>query len=108
MIRPATWTIHQVSGAGCAAGLAALLLWLCYAAWPEVVRLPFIAALSIAAGCGIAMLLMTLADLKRRSGRGSRLRPIRTFDILLGLLLSVPSLAELRAIVPDSLAGFGL
>ncbi len=108
MIRPATWTIHQVSGAGCVAGLAALLLWLLYAAWPEAIRFPFIAALSIAAGCGIAMLLMTLADLKRRSGRGSRLKPIRTFDIILGLLLSVPSLIELRAIVPESLAGFGL
>lgn len=108
MFRPSTWTIHQVSGVGCAAGLAAVVLWLFHAAWPEVVRFPFIVALSVAAGCGIAMLLMTLADLKRRSGRGSRLRPIRTFDILLGLLLSIPSLIELRAIVPDVLTALSL
>jgi hypothetical protein len=108
MIRPATWTIHRVSGAGCAAGLVALVLWLLYAAWPDIIWIPFVAALSIAAGCGIAMLLMTLADIKRRSGRGSRLRPIRTFDLLLGLLLSVPSLIELRAILPAGLIQFGL
>lgn len=108
MFRPSTWTIHQVSGVGCAAGLAAVVLWLFHAAWPEVVRFPFTVALSVAAGCGIAMLLMTLADLKRRSGRGSRLRPIRTFDILLGLLLSIPSLIELRAIVPDVLTALSL
>ena len=108
MIRPATWTIHQVSGVGCAAGLAALLLWPLYAGWPEVALLPFIAALSVAAACGMAMLWMTLVDLKRRSGRGSRLRPIRVFDVILGLLLSVPSLVELRAITPQGLAQLGM
>lgn len=108
MIRPAKWTIHQVSGAGVAAGLIALLLWPLYATWPALVQLPFIAALAVAAGCGVAILVMTLRDLKHRSGRGSRLKPIRTFDVILGLALSVPSIVELRAIVPGTLMAFGL
>lgn len=107
MIRPATWTIHQVTGAGCAAGFAALLFWPVYAIWPDIGRLPFIAALAIAAGCGVAMLVMTLRDLKHRSGRGSRLRPIRAFDIILGLLLSVPTGVVLRDVVPEALLRFG-
>lgn len=65
------------------------------------------AALAVAAVCGIAMLWVTIRDLQRRSGRGSRLKPIRTFDVILALALSVPSLVELRAIVPDGLMGLG-
>ncbi len=108
MIRPATWTIHQVSGAGCTAGLAALVLWPAYAGWPQIVQLPFIAALAMAAICGVSMLWMTAQDLRRRSGRGSRLKPIRTFDVVLALMLAVPSLLELRAVLPGGLAQLGL
>jgi len=107
MIRPRAWTIHQISGAGCVAALLALFLWLFYAGWPEIVRFPFIAALTVTAGCGLIILLITLRDLKHRPGRGSRLRPIRTFDLLLGLALSVPSIIELRAILPDGLFALG-
>ena len=108
MIRPASWTIHQVAGAGVAAGLTALVLWPAYAAWPQIVQIPFIAVLSVAAVCGILMLWMTIKDLHRRSNRGNRLKPIRTFDVLLGLSLAVPSLIELRAIVPEGLILLGL
>ncbi len=90
------------------AGLAAVVLWPLYATWPETIRLPFAVALLIAALCGGAMLWMTLHDLKRRSGRGSRLRPIRTFDVILGFVLLVPSLVELRAILPESMPLLGL
>src|SRR5262245_23671876 len=108
MIRPATWTTNQLSGIGLLAGLAAVLLWLFYARWPEIVGWPFIAALGVAAACGIAMLMATLRDMKHRSGRGSRLKPIRTFDVIFGLVLAVPSLVELSTIVPENLAGLGL
>ena len=107
MARPATWTTNQLSGIGILAGLAAVLLWLFYGRWPHIVGWPFIAVLAVAAACGILMLAMTLRDLKHRSGRGSRLKPIRAFDVIVGLLLSVPSLVELSTIVPDSLATFG-
>ena len=107
MIRPATWTTNQLSGVVLIAGLAALFLWLFYGPWPEIVGWPFIAALGIAAACGILMLAITLRDLKQRSGRGSRLKPIRAFDVIVGLLLAVPSLIELSTIVPESLASFG-
>ena len=49
-----------------------------------------------------------LRDMKHRSGRGSRLRPLRTIDVILGFVLTVPSLMELSAILPENLAGFGL
>lgn len=108
MIRPATWTTNQLSGIGLLAGLFAVLLWLFYGRWPEIVGWPFIAALTVAAACGIAMLALTLRDMKHRSGRGSRLRPLRTIDVILGFVLTVPSLMELSAILPENLAGFGL
>lgn len=108
MARPATWTTNQLSGIGILAGLAAVLLWLFYGRWPHIVGWPFIVALGIAAMCGVLMLAMTLRDLKHRSGRGSRLKPIRAFDVIVGLLLAVPSLIELQAILPLSLYQIGL
>jgi hypothetical protein len=107
MIRPATWTTNQLSGIGLVAGLAAVLLWLFYGRWPEIVGWPFIVALAVAGICGVAMLLATLRDVKHRSGRGSRLKPIRTFDVIFGLVLAVPSLIELGSILPENLAVFG-
>ena len=108
MIRPTSWKIHQIAGTGSAAGLAALVLWPIYAVWPEIAALPFIILLAVAAACGCAMLWITVQDLGRRPARGNRLRPIRTFDIILGLVLAIPSLIELRAVVPGSLAQLGL
>lgn len=108
MIRPTAWKIHQIAGTGTAAGIAALILWPIYAGWPDIGALPFIVVLAVAAACGCAMLWITVQDLGRRPARGNRLRPIRTFDIILGLALAVPSLTELRAIVPGSLAQLGL
>lgn len=108
MIRLAYWTTNRISGVGLIAGLAALLLWPVYAQWPELTGWPFMAALGAAAACGIALLWITMRDIQHRPGRGSRLRPIRAFDVILGLALSVPTLVELRAILPDGLAGLGL
>lgn len=107
MIRPATWTTNQLSGVGLLAGLVAVMLWLFYGRWPHIVGWPFIAALGIAAACGILMLALTLRDLKHRSGRGSRLKPIRAFDVIVGLLLAIPTLVELHAVLPENLANIG-
>jgi len=108
MIRSKPWSLHRIAGAGCAAGLAALLLWPVYYTWPEIALLPFMLALAAAGLCGTAILWLTMIDLARRPGRGSRLRPIRTFDIVIGLMLAVPSLLELRAIGPDGLVQLSL
>jgi hypothetical protein len=108
MKRLATWTTNQLSGIGLLAGLVAVMLWLFYGRWPHIVGWPFIAALGIAAACGILMLAITLRDLKYRSGRGSRLKPIRAFDVIVGLLLAVPSIVELQAILPEGMAQIGL
>jgi hypothetical protein len=107
MIRLADWTTNRLAGIGCGAGFAAAILWPLYAEWPETIGWPFMAALAIAAACGIALLWITVRDIRQRSGRGRRLKPIRAFDVILGLLLSVPTLVELRAIAPENLATFG-
>lgn len=88
------WTIGRATGLGVAAGLAALILWPVYASWPEA-HVPFVAALMIAAFCGLSILAISLVDIVRRK-RGQSLRPVRTFDVALGLLLAVPSLLELN------------
>ena len=102
------WSIHQLAGAGSIAGIAALFLWPAFVAWPDALRLPFILILVAACFCGAAMLWITGRDIARRPVRGSRLRPIRTFDVVLGLALTVPTALELGAIVPDSLSQLGL
>lgn len=103
-----SWSIHQLAGTGSIAGIAALFLWPAFVAWPEALRLPFVLILAAACFCGAAMLWITGRDIARRPARGSRLRPIRTFDVLLGLVLTVPTTIELSAIVPDSLTQLGL
>jgi hypothetical protein len=97
------WTIGRAEGIGAVAGFAALILWPVYAAWAQILPF-FLLALMIAAFCGLSLLVITLFDLARHPRRGTRLVPIRVFDIVLGLGLTVPSLIELRSLLPDLLA----
>ena len=90
------WTLSRASGAGVLAGLAALLLWPAYAAWPGAL-IPFALALGIAAFCGLSMLAFTLIDMVTQR-RGARMRPLRIFDLVLGLVLSLWSLRTLHAL----------
>jgi hypothetical protein len=92
------WTIGRATGVGVTAGLVALILWPIYAAYQERVLWVFLASLAAAAACGVSILLISVTDavLNRR---GRRLRPIRAFDIALGLLLAVPSLLQLEALL---------
>jgi hypothetical protein len=101
MARPGLryWTTARAGGAGSIAGLAALLLWPAYAAFPRTMILPFVAALLVACLCGASILWIISLDVTRHV-RGSRLRVIRIFDILLGLVLAVPTFLELREIMP--------
>jgi drug/metabolite transporter (DMT)-like permease len=90
------WTIGRATGVGVTAGLAALILWPLYAAWQERVFWVFVVSLGVAAACGLSLLLISLADAVLKP-RGRSLRPIRAFDVALGLLLAVPSLLQLEA-----------
>ena len=92
------WTIGRATGLGVSAGLAALVLWPLYAALQERVLWAFLAALAIAALCGLSILLITLLDAALKP-RGRSLRPIRAFDVVVGLLLAVPSLIQLNALI---------
>lgn len=91
------WTIRRATGIGIIAGLAALILWPVYAAYQESVLVPFLAALLVAAFCGMSILMITCADMVLHR-RGESLRPVRAFDIILGLALAVPSLIQLSAL----------
>lgn len=92
------WDIGRATGTGVVAGFAALLLWPFYAAYQQPVYWPFVAALGLTAFCGLSLLVITLKDMYSRT-RGRLMKRIRTFDVVLGLLLAVPSLAQLEALL---------
>jgi drug/metabolite transporter (DMT)-like permease len=92
------WTIGKATGFGTAAGLAALLLWPVYTIWQDRVLAPFVVSLAIAAFCGLSILLITAGDMLTHQ-RGESLRPVRAFDIVLGVVLSVPTLIQLNALL---------
>ena len=59
---------------------------------------PFAATLAVAAFCGLSVLLITTVDMLFHK-RGESLRPVRTFDIAIGLLLAGPALLELHTLL---------
>ncbi len=81
-------SISRATGLGFIAGAAALLLWTAYIFWPEIFVLPYVAALCLTAGCGLYVLLASLLDTVRNPRRGTRIKPIRGFDIAVGVLLT--------------------
>jgi hypothetical protein len=89
--------VSRATGIGVSAGLAALLLWPLYAAYQERVIWLFVLALSVSAVCGLSILLITGLDLLLRR-RSQSLRPVRTFDMVVGTILALPSLIQLEAL----------
>ena len=88
------WSSRRAAGIGGFTGLAALFTWPAFASWPETLLIPFAILLTITAFCGLSVLLFSFYDLATRK-RGQRMRAVRTFDIIFGLALAVPSLLEL-------------
>jgi hypothetical protein len=84
------WTIQRATVAGIVLGLSALLLAALLGSWPGPLLLVYAALLALTIGCGLSILLITLQDIKTR-GRGGRMRPIRAFDIAMGLVLVLPA-----------------
>ena len=93
------WTIGRATGAGAASGLAALILWPVYAAVQDPALPLYVAALALAAFCGLSILWITAADLLFHRRRGERLLPLRVFDTLFALLLFIPSAMTLAALL---------
>jgi drug/metabolite transporter (DMT)-like permease len=92
------WTIGRATGLGVMAGLLALVLWPVYASVQERVLVPFIAVLLVTAFCGLSILGISLVDAVRNQ-RGGSVRPLRIFDVAVGLLLAGPSLLQLDALL---------
>lgn len=92
------WDIRRATGIGVMAAIAALVLWPLYAAYQERVLWLFTGALAVTAFCGLSLLIMTLKDIYSRT-RGRLMQRIRVFDVVLGLLLAVPSLFQLEAML---------
>ena len=93
------WTIGRAGGIGATAGLLSLILWPLYATFQEPLRIPFIAALAATAFCGLSILLITIIDIGLRRDRGRRVRPIRSYDIALSVLMIVPSAMALESLL---------
>ncbi len=90
------WTIGRATGIGVVAGLFAFVLWPFHLAY-EAIALPFQLALLVTAFCGTSILGLLALDVVSHR-RGKSIRPLRVFDLALGLLLSVPALFALQDI----------
>ncbi len=88
MTRRRKLSVPDATGAGAVAGAAALLLWIAYTYWPRIFVIPYVLALGLTVLCGAYILLATWYDSYRNPRRGSRIRPIRGFDCVAGLLLA--------------------
>ena len=92
------WTARRAAGPGLVAGLVAFVLWPAFASYPRAVFLPFVITLALTSFCGLSILVLTAADF-RNNQRGRRVRPIRAFDVVFGLMLAIPSTFELSALL---------
>jgi peptidoglycan biosynthesis protein MviN/MurJ (putative lipid II flippase) len=97
-IRPG-WTVKRAGGIGVVAGLAALVLSLFYPGWPGMLRIPYFLAAAVAAACGLSILWMTAVD-RFRYHRQRRV-PLRVFDVVLALLLALPSLWAISGLLAE-------
>lgn len=96
--RLSTWTAQRATAPGIIAGLAAGLLWPAFAAYPHIFLWPFAATLAVAGFCGLSILVLSVIDVRNRR-RGKRVRPIRAFDVVVGLALALPSAFELSVLL---------
>jgi hypothetical protein len=90
------WTLGRASAIGAGAALLGLLLWPFWADGGEALLWPFAGLAAVAGLCGASILLITAIDMLTHR-RGRRIRPVRGFDVVLGLGLVALSLAELHS-----------
>ncbi len=82
------WTIQRATIVGFGFGLAAFLL--SNFAEGRAMRLVYAGLLILTIACGATILMILLRDVHARQ-RGDRVRPIRIFDLTMGLLLVLPA-----------------
>ena len=93
------WTIQRASGVGVLSGLVALLIAGLSSTSRDGLLYPYVLLLAVTALCGASILWITAFDIRDR-GTSGRMRPIRGFDLALGLALLAPSLYALVLIRP--------
>ena len=94
------WTIQRATVTGIALGLSALLLAAMLGTWPGRLLLVYAGLLALTIGCGLSILFITMQDIRTR-GRGGRMRPIRAFDLAMGVVLVLPAAYGLWLIWPE-------
>ena len=83
---PRASIISRLTASGAAAALFALLLWP-FLERSDTLFWPLLALLGATSLAGAAILLLTALDMLRRPRRGSRVGPIRIFDLVAGAAL---------------------
>ena len=91
------WTVSQATIVGIGLGLAALLL--STFAESRAMLWAYAGLLILTIACGVSILLILLRDAHARQ-RGDRVRPIRIFDLCMGVLLVAPAGYALYRIWP--------
>jgi hypothetical protein len=94
------WTISRASSVGILAGIAAILVAGLLGTGRGPFLYPYAGLLVATALCGASILWITAFDMRAR-GTSGRMRPIRGFDVALGLALLAPSLYALSLIGPQ-------
>ena len=94
------WTIQRASGVGALCGVAAILVAGLFDTSREGLLYPYALLLGLTALCGASVLWITAADMRAR-GTSGRMRPIRGFDVAVGLALLAPSLYAISLIWRD-------
>ena len=94
------WTIQRASGIGVMCGFAAILVAGLTSLSRNGMLYPYAVLLAATALCGGSILWITVFDMKAR-GTSGRMRPIRGFDVAVGLALLAPSLYGMSLIWPE-------
>jgi hypothetical protein len=94
------WTIQRATGVGVLCGLAALLVAGLFSLSRDGLLYPYAGLLAATALCGASILWITAFDMRSR-GTSGRMRPIRGFDVAVGLALLAPSIYALSLVWED-------
>ena len=95
-----SWTLQRATNVGIVIGLAALVTAVFFDVWPEGLLYPYAVLLVATALCGASILWITASDMRTR-GTSGRMRPIRSFDVAVGVALLLPSLYALKLVWPE-------
>ena len=94
------WTISRATGIGVLTGIAAILIAGLFSLRRDGLLYPYAGLLAATALCGASILWITAFDMRTR-GTSGRMRPIRGFDLAVGLALLAPSLYALSLVWPE-------